>query len=100
MCCLIFTMYVVYIYIYLESSSELDFSSFTVYKEYVAPASKPSLQPDSSYPPWIWDDKVEPTWNELMDADFQSLPNNYKKKIFSIPRKLEIKRQNELRKKS
>jgi len=81
------------------SMDEYPFDHMSVYKEYKNPAEKPRCQPDSSYPPWIWDQQPEPTWGELLMADFNSLSPQYQKKIFSITRKQEIKKHNALTKK-
>lgn len=79
--------------------SDYTFSHFNVLKEYKAPAEPVGLHPDVAYPAWIWDQTPEPTWGELLLADFDKLPPTYKKKVFSMPRKQEIKKHNDLTRK-
>lgn len=76
--------------------SEYKFDHLNVLKDYKAPDEKVTLRPDSAYPAWIWDQTPEPTWSDLLLADFESLPPTYQKKVFSIPRKQAIKRNNDL----
>jgi hypothetical protein len=79
--------------------SAYEFSHMNVLKEYKEPSDKVSLKPDAAYPAWIWDQTPEPTWGDLLLADFAALPPTYQKKVFSIPRKQEIKRKNDITKK-
>lgn len=79
--------------------SEYGFAHLNVLKEYKEPATKAACQPDSAYPEWMWDQTPEPTWSDLLLADFQSLPPQYQKKVFSMPRKQEIKKKNDLSRK-
>lgn len=79
--------------------SEYEFGFLNVLKEYKDPADKTALKPDAAYPPWIWDQTPEPTWGELLLADFAALPPTYQKRVFSMPRKQEIKRKNAITKK-
>jgi len=81
------------------SISEYEFAHLNVLKEYKDPNDKVALKPDSAYPEWVWDQTPEPTWSDLLLADFASLQPTYQKKIFSIPRKAEIKRKNDLTRK-
>lgn len=64
-----------------------------IFKEGEAPA----VYRDEDYPPWIWDQTAEPTYKQLLEAEFESLPRQYQKKIWKIPRQEAIKQNNESR---